>query len=205
MLQQDNRLELVLENRHPSFRSVTENEVIGSFYKWEQAFRVFSTIYTDAYPNRAKQLIQYNHIIYSASLTFVWNNVYAYDIDFRLHMSENPDRNWGIILQQAWTLHMKEKLSSFTRLSSNTNVSSGGNSNTGNSGNNNGSMKKVKGKNCWKYNMGKCTYGFNCKFDHRCGICSKFDHGAHICRKGNGNDRTDRHNSPDGKFKDRKR
>ena len=41
------------------------------------------------------------------------------------------------------------------------------------------------GKKCWKFNKGKCTYGFNCKFDHRCGICNKFDHGAHNCRRGN--------------------
>ena len=29
-------------------------------------------------------------------------------------------------------------------------------------------------------------FGFNCKFDHKCGICEKTGHGAHICRKGTG-------------------
>ena len=26
-------------------------------------------------------------------------------------MSENPGRNWGILLHQAWVLHMKERIS----------------------------------------------------------------------------------------------
>ena len=78
----DNRLELINNNGRPELRTVTDSENIGSFHKWEQAFRVYSTIYTDRYPERAKQLLQYNHIIFSASLTYVWNNVYAYDIDF---------------------------------------------------------------------------------------------------------------------------
>ena len=64
-------------------------------------------------------------------------------------------------------LRMKDRLGSF--------------SNNANMSRNNGSSGK---KLCWKYNQGKCTYGFNCKFDHRCGICGKTGHGAHICRKG---------------------
>ena len=36
---------------------------------------------------------------------------------------------------------------------------------------------------CWHFNRGKCSYGLNCKFDHRCGVCGKFGHGAHSCRR----------------------
>ena len=36
---------------------------------------------------------------------------------------------------------------------------------------------------CWRFNRGRCSYGMNCKFDHRCNVCMKFGHGAHICRK----------------------
>ena len=178
----DSHLQLFNNNGKPELRFVTESETIGSFSKWEQAFRIFSTIYTDKFPERAKQLLQYNHIIFSAALTYVWSNIYEYDIDFRLHMSDNPGRNWGIILQQAWTLHMKENIWN----SGGRSVGSGG---QGNSSNNNPGMnsRKSVGKNCWKYNRGKCTYGFGCKFEHRCGICNKFGHGAHIYRKGQGN------------------
>ena len=178
LAQQDTRLELYMNNGQPGFRSVTDSEVTGSFYKWEQAFRVYSTIYTDAHPEKAKQLIQYNHIIYSASLTYMWNNVYAYDIDFRLHMSENPSRNWGIILYQAWVLHMKERVQTLNNRQDRSY-----------SGTNSSSNNRKNGKTCWKYNRGKYTYGFNCKFEHRCGICDKYGHGAHLCQRGQGKDK----------------
>ena len=45
---------------------------------------------------------------------------------------------------------------------------------------NQGSRRK---KICWDYNIGNCTYGFGCKFDHRCGVYGKLGHGVHICRK----------------------
>ena len=63
---------------------------ISSFNRWEQAFRVFSAIYTKQYPHRASELIQYNHLIFSTSQTYVWSNIYAYDRDFRIHLSLNP-------------------------------------------------------------------------------------------------------------------
>ena len=188
----DNQIEIVNNNGKPELRTVSDSEVIGSFNKLEQAFRIFSTIYTDHYPERAKQLLQYSHIIFSASLMHSWSNVYVYDIDFHLHIAENPGRNWGIILQQAWTLHMKERLGSYNR--NNSSFSTGaGNNNSGNGT----QCKSGSGKNCWKYNRGKCTYGFGCKFEHQCGICNKFGHGAHICRKGQQNNSRDREDDRD--------
>ena len=56
------------------------------------------------------ELIQYNHIIYTASLTYVWGNVYGCDKDFGLHMGRHPKRSWGIILQQAWAMRLKDRL-----------------------------------------------------------------------------------------------
>ena len=55
---------------------------IHNFNRWEQAFRVYSDIYLHKHPTRSTELIQYNHIIHSASLTYVWENVYSYDKDF---------------------------------------------------------------------------------------------------------------------------
>ena len=59
-----------------------------------------------------------------------------------------------------------------------------GNNANGNGGSGGPSLAGKSKKLCWKYNRGNCTYGFSCKFDHRCGICNKFGHGAHNCRKG---------------------
>ena len=45
-----------------------------------------------------------------------------------------------------------------------------------------GGHTKVK-EPCKRYNIGKCTYGKNCIFEHRCSVkkCNKFGHGVHIC------------------------
>ena len=48
-------------------------------------------------------------------------------------------------------------------------------------GNNSPVMRRKK--ICWDFNSGTSTYGFGCRFDHRCGICGKLGHGAFNCRK----------------------
>ena len=40
----------------------------------------------------------------------MWENVYAYDRDFRMHLSHHPGHNWGIILHQVWVLRMKDRV-----------------------------------------------------------------------------------------------
>ena len=85
--------------------------VISNFIRWEQAFHVFSNIYTQQYPGHSSELIQYNHIIHTASLTYQWENVYQYDKEFRLHLIRHPECSWGVILQQAWSMYLKDKIS----------------------------------------------------------------------------------------------
>ena len=110
-MQQDNRIELINMNGHLSCTPVLDNVVgnISSFARWEQAFRVYSNIYTRQFPQRASELIQYNHVIHTTAMTYAWNNVYAYNINFRLHMSRHPQRSWSVILQQAWNLRLKDR------------------------------------------------------------------------------------------------
>ena len=142
---------------------------ITSFYKWEQAFRTFSNIYLKEHPDRATELIQNNHIICSASTTYTWENVYQYDREFRTHLASFPDRSWSIILQQAWSMCLRDRI----------NFNHNGNSNVHISGGQNrGSKKEI----CQRFNRGLCTTGQNCQYDHRCLECGKFGHGVHICR-----------------------
>ena len=86
----DDRLELVYKQGKtfwiPAGKTNNHNE-ITNFWKWEKAFRVFSDIYARKHPGRASELIQYNHLINTAALTYAWDNVYLYDKDFRRHMS----------------------------------------------------------------------------------------------------------------------
>ena len=85
-----------------------QNQPISGYGKWDQAFRVFLDIYTTSYPNRTSELIQYGHIIHTASMTYAWENVYLYDREFRRHMERHPSHSWGVILQQAWTMFLKD-------------------------------------------------------------------------------------------------
>ena len=77
---------------------------------WDQAFRVFSEIYMRVHPHKSFELIQYSHIIHTAAQMYIWENMYSYNKDFRMHLSENPGRSWGIILQQAWLLRLKDRI-----------------------------------------------------------------------------------------------
>ena len=99
----DNTMQMVVKQGKTFWKpsSLYEGVTINNIAKWEQAFRVFADIYTRAHPHRATELIQYNHIIHMTASTYVWDNVYLYDKDFCIHMSNYPERNWGIILQQA--------------------------------------------------------------------------------------------------------
>ena len=176
MVQQDNRMVQVNKDGVSYYEPAYEKEsvTITGYNKWEQAFRVFTTIYVQEHPQKAKELMQYSHIIYTASLTYVWDNVYTYDIDFRLHISKNPERTWSIILNKAWNTRLNRKLQE----GNNGNGNHSGNHQNGNNNNTNSANGGKIRKNCWRYNRGKCTYGFACKFEHKCGVCGKTGHGA---------------------------
>ena len=163
--EENTRMELVSRGGSTYFIPVSDRESsvsVSNFGRWEQAFRAFSNVYIQAYPSRATKLIQYNHLIYTASLSFTWDNVYRYDKEFRMHLSNFPHCNWGVILQQAWSIYLKDRIVKHNE------------DRTGNGG----KRKEI----CKRFNKGKCTSGYRCSYDHRCLICGKFGHGAHICR-----------------------
>ena len=166
----DHRMELVYKAGATYFVPASDKDgsVINSFTKWEKAFRVFSNIFTREYPKRASELIQYNHVIYSAAMSYYWDNVYLYDKEFRMHMSNFPGRSWAVILPQAWMMYLKDRIR------------------TTDNGNDNGNMNgKGKREICKRFNKGKRTAGFRCAYEHRFLGCGKIGHGVHICRKAN--------------------
>ena len=79
-------------------------------------------------------------------------------------MSNFPLRSWSVILQQAWSVYLKDRIS-------------GGRVDEVNRPG--GSKEKDV---CKRFNKGKCNRGFHCQFEHRCLGCEKFGHGVHICR-----------------------
>ena len=165
----DHRMEIVNYSGQTFWIPASDGNafVISNFIRWEQAFRVFSNIYTQQYPGHSSELIQYNHIIHTASLTYQWENVYQYNKEFRLHLIHHPECSWGVILQQAWSMYLKDKISA---------------NNQGGSPSN--PHKSVKSKKiCYEINSGYCSYATRCKFDHHCGVCGKYRHGTYNCRK----------------------
>ena len=86
-----------------------------------------------------------------------------------MHMSQFPNRNWAIILQQVWSMYLKDR---WQRDDSKFHAS-------------NHNSSRPKKEICKRFNEGKCTNGVSCKYDHQCEVkeCGKFGHGAHICRK----------------------
>ena len=149
---------------------------ITNFFKWEQAFRVFSDIYLEQYPNKVGELLQYCHEIQATSLHYAWDNVYRYDREFRVHISKNPDRTWAVTLQKAWNMFIKDR----TNRSGNFNHYQ-----NKRDGQNNANNVAVPGKKkvCFGFNTARCTYGNRCRYDHRCAFCGKFGHGSQVCRK----------------------
>ena len=111
VIDNEGRMELCVRNGKTFWMLVSNTVSINSFARWEQAFRVFSNIYSKANPHRAAELIEYNHVIHTIALAYTWENVYSYDKEFCMHMSRNPHRSWAIILQQAWALRLRDSLS----------------------------------------------------------------------------------------------
>ena len=80
---------------------------ISSVRKWEQAFRVYASIYSEANPMRAQEIWQYVEIINRAASKYTWENVSSYDYQFRRWMGINPRRSWAKTLTQIWNLEFK--------------------------------------------------------------------------------------------------
>ena len=87
-----------------------KEQKITGIRRWEQAFRVYATIYCAANPQRAKEIWQYIAVINTAASTYIWDNVYNYDITFRHLMAFNPNRSWAVTYNQMWNLSMKDLL-----------------------------------------------------------------------------------------------
>ena len=196
VVEEDDRMELTLRDGRAYWTPMgnLESTVINNFSKWEQAFRIFSNIYTRAHPHRAAELIQYNHVIYSIAMSFTWDNMHAYDCKFHMHISKHPLRSWAVILQQAWSMRLKDRLRSkafaFSKQGKSNSSSKPGRSNQGGSA-----------EPCRCFNHGRCNFGTTCKYEHHCTYCGKFCHGFLVCRKASA-DRGKQHTSDKRENKD---
>ena len=172
----DNRMELVNRDGSTFFIPAVDKEAkISNVRKWEQAFRVYATIYSRANPHRAAEIWQYVYTINLAASSFVWDNVANYDFTFRQLMAKYPSRSWALIYNQMWNLAMREPLHRFNVAGS-----------AGNSARRSGEFNS-KGHDdyCWRFNKNHCKFGTRCKWEHRCFYCDGHRHGVFNCSKKN--------------------
>ena len=182
----ENRLEWVQRDGGTFLVPAQKDSRIGSFRRWEQAFRAYATIYCSANPHRSKEIWQYITVINTAATAYVWENVYNYDITFRHLMAFNPHRSWAVTYNQMWNLSMKEPLPKQFTKGATTHYSGGGFTAPPRYGNGNNPMqvKRNRSDYCWNFNKGvPCKFGSRCKFIERCKYCDSPSHGVHACYK----------------------
>ena len=189
---QDNRLGLVYEDGEAFLAPAKKVNKINSIRRWDAAFRVYATIFSEANPHRASELLQYVQVIHLAAANNAWENVAFYDYTFRQLMATKPWRSWAKTYTQGWNI-------AFTNANKNFNHANG---NAPNSSYNNNSMSRGKGGNnsvssassgssgnwkddcCWKYNKNQCKRSSNeCRYNHRCTFCAGWNHSKANCRK----------------------
>ena len=71
LAEEDERLELIIKQGKTFWSPVSESVAINGYNRWEQAFHIYSDIYTQCNPHCTSELIKYNHIIYSISSTYI--------------------------------------------------------------------------------------------------------------------------------------
>ena len=189
----ENKMELVYRDGHSYFIPAQQEGKINRVHRWEQAFRVYATIYSQANPSRSAEIWQYVHTINTAAASYQWDNVVNYDFTFHQLMGTFPQRSWAKICNQMWYLSMKDPvqknyfanslqkkpgtIGSHNFQTSNPTSSSGTNQ-----------VKKSKVHYCWPFNKEKggfCKDGPKCKFVNRCSYCDAADHGLPACPKAN--------------------
>lgn len=169
----DDRLHVVHQEGSTFFVPAGDREVkeINGYKTWEVAFKIFMGIFNQFWPDRMHELLQYSHVIQTASLGHPWESVFNYDIAFREIMTEQPNTHWGMISQQTWTLQFGE------------NYKGGSLSGINPGGSTTAKAQNQNRKPCWRFNKGRCTFGDQCEYDHRCSHCGKRGHGRHECFK----------------------
>ena len=188
---EENRLEWVQHDGGTFLVPAQRDSKIGSFRHWEQAFRAYATIYCGANPHCSKEIWQYITVINTAASSYIWENVYNYDITFRHLMAFNPQCSWADTYNQMWNLSMKDPImKSNNRSNAYGHYSGSGYTAPKSYGNNNSSnnnpmqVRRNKSDYCWNFNKGvPCKFGTRCKFIERCKYCDSPTHGVNACHK----------------------
>ena len=177
-LMADDDIEVVRCNGDTYTFPMHKESKITNIRKWEQAFRVYAAIYSNANPRYSAEIWQYVYMINTAAMSYAWENVLYYDFTFRQLMHANPNHSWAKTYTQIWNLAMCDPLTK-------NHQTGNGYSNHSDFQSNSTSAKKGDWRDncCWGYNkLGRCRRS-NCRFDHRCSYCGAYSHTKVNCSK----------------------
>ena len=150
---------------------------IDGWITWNRALRAFTEIYCMKYPNRCMPLLQYSGLLNNLSSKFPFDQVYAYDKEFRADLQWNPDKPWNVIDNQLWSMCLhgihtlphqgNPKQYNFKKTNRPSTGQQRGNS-------------ESNFKHCFDYNRGGCNRP-SCVFPHICGKCGSTSHTIPYC------------------------
>ena len=173
----EDKLEFFHRDGHTYLAPADNSFKISNVRRWEQTFRVYAAIYSQANPNRAAEIWQYVYVINHAAANFIWENVSFYDVTFRQMMSLNPRRSWAKTYVQIWNIAMTDPIQR------NQPQNNFGNSTSKYHGNDKKSKKRQKTSACWKFNHNAACNESLCDFEHKCSYCNGRSHSVLDCNK----------------------
>ena len=104
-LEDGHKTELIFREGKPVIvPHVDKSRAITGIWKWDQAFRIYAAIYSQANPGRSSEIWQYVHVINTAAYNHAWSQVAEYDSAFRQMMASNPKHSWARIYAQMWNI-----------------------------------------------------------------------------------------------------
>ena len=187
----ENRFEWITRDGVTHLAPIERDTKITGIRKWEQAFRVYTAIYSKANPHWVSEIWQYVYVINNAASTFIWDNVAEYDFTFRQLMSSNPTRSWAKMYTQIWNLTLKDHINKFQGFGNSNQSQKSGQGQSGYStpsyggGSNNHASTSHKRKSdyCWKFNGKNGCKDNDCKWINCCKYCDSAAHGVTTCPK----------------------
>ena len=81
-------------------------QVITSIHSWTTAFLIFSSIFVEAHPTRAQELLRYAHLIRTIHARFGGWGWRSYDQQFRMRQESHPQNSWSIIDGELWSVYV---------------------------------------------------------------------------------------------------
>jgi hypothetical protein len=141
----------VLQQKHNQIKNI---------HTWTSAFINFMSIMLEKWPGKAQVYLKYMHVIRLAASRVSNLGWVSYDEQFHLRKARVPQSSWADVDVELWLLYVSAPDSPFlTEWDKNEHRDFSSD------------MSKKGIRTCWGYNKGRCTYGNNCRFIHKCSEC----------------------------------